>query len=257
MRNSECDKSECPHHNKNYDGPFYFPNNKQKIRFMIVTEQYPPIRRYDEYGKMKSLQDIENELAEQCKTYDSKSVVPKYILDIFDKKFLDIRNSPIYWTHMIKCFSNLGQNVLASDKRKDERHPENGKNIKKSSSQCNIHLQKEINELENLEFIIPFGQSAMNCVCEAIANNNFRPSFNPPIELKKPFYRVITDAPPKGYSVKIGRGKTIHILPFYHPSRRNIFESRYSGVPNRTNIKNIGNQKSGSFVNFLRENYRD
>ena len=256
MQHSQCDKSGCPRHNENYDGPFCFSHTKQKVRFMVVTEQYPPIRKYDENGKMKSLEDIENELAEQCKNYDSKSVVPKYILDIFDKKSLDIRNSPIYWTHMIKCFSNFGQNDLTSDKRKEERHPENGKNIQQSSSQCNIHLQNEINEFENLEFIIPFGQSAMNCVYEAIASNNFRPIFNPPIKLKKPFYRVITDAPPEGYSVTIGKQKIIRILPFFHPSRRNIFEFKHR-VPDYTNIKKNDDKKLGSFVNYLRENYRD
>jgi len=225
---------------------------------MVVTEQYPPIRRYDKNGKIKSLQDIEKKLANQCKNIERNGVVPRYILDIFyEKNSLDIQDSPIYWTHVIKCFSNFGKDDLASNKRKDVRHPENGKNIEQSSSQCNIHLQNEINEFENLKFIIPFGQIAMRSVYEAIAGNNFQTSFNPPIELKKPFYRVITDAPPEGYSVTIGKERTFSILPFYHPSRRNIFESRYSGVTNRTNIKNIGDQKSGSFVNFLRENYRD
>jgi uracil-DNA glycosylase len=225
---------------------------------MVVTEQYPPIRRYDENGKMKSFQDIENELADQCKNIEKKSIVPKYILNIFKKDSLNIRNGPVYWTHMIKCFSNFGQNDLANDKRKNEGHPENGKNIQQSSSQCNIHLQNEINEFENLEFIIPFGQSAMNSVYEAIASNNFSPSFHPSIELKKPFYRVITDAPHEGYSVTIGKEKpkTIHILPFYHPSRRNIFESRHHELSDRTNIKNNSKQP-GSFVKILRKKYCD
>ncbi|MFA5221931.1 MAG: uracil-DNA glycosylase family protein [Methanoregula sp.] len=225
---------------------------------MIVTEQYPPIRRYDENGKMKNLQDIEKDLEDQCKNCDPKSVVPKYILKIFGRKSLDIRNSSIYWTHMIKCFSNLGRDDLTHDKRKEEGHPENGKNIRQSSSQCNIHLQNEINEFENLEFIIPFGQSAMKSICDAIASINFKPSFNPQIVFKKPFYQVITGAPPEGYSVTIGekKQKTIHILPFYHPSRRNIFEFKYPGVVKHTNIKENDDQKPGSFVKFLRENYR-
>jgi len=147
MQNSECDKSDCPRDNKNYDRPFYFPHDKTKVRFMVVTEQYPPGRRYDENGKMKSLRDIENELAEQCKNNDKKSIVPKYILGIFGKDSLDIRNGPVYWTHMIKCFSNFGRNDLAAIKKKEEGHPENQKNIQKSSARCNKYLQKKLASL--------------------------------------------------------------------------------------------------------------
>lgn len=114
---------------------------------MVVTEQYPPGRRYDENGKMKSLRDIENELAEQCKNNDKKSIVPKYILGIFGKDSLDIRNGPVYWTHMIKCFSNFGRNDLAAIKKKEEGHPENQKNIQKSSARCNKYLQKKLASL--------------------------------------------------------------------------------------------------------------
>jgi uracil-DNA glycosylase len=260
MQHSICEQWDCPRHKqntKNFNGPFYFPHNRKKIRFIVVTEQYPPVRRYDETGKMKSLQVIENELIDQCKNINGLNVVPRYILNIFDKNSLDIRNGPVYWTHMIKCFSNIGRNELATYKRKDKGHPENKKNIQLSSSQCNNHLQNEIKEFENLEFLIPFGQSAMNSVYEAMASNNVGPSFHQQIELKKPFYRVIIEAPSDGYPITIGKDnqKTIRILPFYHPSRRNIFESRYPKLSDRTNIKKNSGQKPGSFVKILRENY--
>lgn len=228
---------------------------------MVVTEQYPPARRFDENKKTKSLQDIENELTAQCKSNDPKSVVPKYILGIFGKESIDIRNSPVYWTHMIKCFSNFGRNGLVN--RKDVGHPENFKNIQQSSSQCITHLQEEISEFGNLEFIIPFGQNAMKCVYEAITSNDFNPSFQP-IELKKPFYQVVAGAPPEGYSFSIGKNKrkTIRIFPFYHPSRRNIFESQHHEILKFTSIEKNSGEKNpydepGSFVKFLREKYCD
>lgn len=160
---------------------------------------------------------------------------------------------------MIKCFSNFGRNDLAAVNKKEEKHPENPKNIQESSHQCNKHLQNEISKFENLKFIISFGQSAMNSVYEALASDNLSPSFHQPVELKKQFYHVITDAPPEGYSVTIGKEKqkTIHILPFYHPSRRNIFEARHPEISNFTGIEKNTDKEPGSFVKFLRENYRD
>jgi len=96
----------------------------------------------------------------------------------------------------------------------------------------------------------------MNSVYEAIVSYNFSPSFYPLIDLKKPFHRVITEAPYEGYSVVIGKEKTISILPFYHPSRRNIFESWNTDVLHFTNIEN-NCIPPGSFVNILRKKYRN
>lgn len=73
MQKSECGNSDCPRYNTNYDGPFYFPHDKTKVRFMVVTEQYPPEKRFDKDGRKKSLQDIENALIDQCKKMIGKA----------------------------------------------------------------------------------------------------------------------------------------------------------------------------------------